>query len=395
MAIRGKLLPRVFVATLAIAFLLGDMAPPFQVPVAHAQEIKERRSIIDFFFGGRKKRKQDVTDTKPRKKKPRNRNSVQSVTTADAPGTVEKLPDARKVIVVGDFMASALADGLVTAFATDPNIVIEKKTDGSSGLARTDHLDWPATLSTYIEEIKPKVVVVMLGANDRQQIAIAGTKEKFQSDAWKNEYQKRIDKLLEVARSRQVPIIWTGLPSFQSNSLSTDAAALNNIYRSRVEMTGATFIDIWDGFADEDGKFIATGSDINGQPVRLRGSDGLSLTRAGKRKMAFYLEKSIRSLADVATMPAIALPGTTDTPAEAVKAAPDIADIKVVPPVNLADPELDGSTALLDDALIPKSSGNSPRDRLIEKGETVDAPVGRVDDFAIRPATPPKVEPAG
>ncbi|MFM2281043.1 MAG: hypothetical protein RLZZ444_3274 [Pseudomonadota bacterium] len=395
MAIRGKLLPRAIVATLAIAFLLGDMAAPFHVPAAYAQEIKERRSIIDFFFGGRKKRKQDVTVTKPRKKKPRNRNSVQSVNTADTPGVVEKLPDARKVIVVGDFMASALADGLVTAFATDPNIVIEKKTDGSSGLARTDHLDWPATLATYIEETKPKVVVVMLGANDRQQISVADTKEKFQSDTWKNEYQKRIDRLLEVARTRQVPIIWTGLPSFQSNSLSTDAAALNNIYRSQVEKTGATFIDIWDGFADEDGKFIATGSDINGQPVRLRGSDGLSLTRAGKRKMAFYLEKSIRSLADVTTMPAIALPGTTDTPAEVAKAAPDIADITVVPPVNLADPELDGSTALLDDALIPKSSGNSPRDRLIEKGETVEAPVGRVDDFVIPSAPAAKPEPAG
>ncbi len=45
---------------------------------------------------------------------------------------------------------------------------------------------------------------------------------------------------------------------------------------------------------DENGKFVISGSDINGQQVRLRGSDGINFTKAGKRKLAFYVEKEIR-----------------------------------------------------------------------------------------------------
>ena len=64
----------------------------------------------------------------------------------------------------------------------------------------------------------------------------------------------------------------------------------------RNEAAGGTFVDVWDGFVDEAGKFVITGSDVNGQQVRLRGSDGINLTKAGKRKLAFYAEKDIRKI---------------------------------------------------------------------------------------------------
>ena len=35
------------------------------------------------------------------------------------------------------------------------------------------------------------------------------------------------------------------------------------------------------------------GPDMNGQPVRLRGSDGISLSKPGKRKVAFDVEKPL------------------------------------------------------------------------------------------------------
>ena len=45
---------------------------------------------------------------------------------------------------------------------------------------------------------------------------------------------------------------------------------------------------------DEEGKFMVTGSDVNGQQVRLRSSDGVNMTEAGRRKLAFYVEKVAR-----------------------------------------------------------------------------------------------------
>jgi hypothetical protein len=277
------------------------------------------------------------------------------------------------------------------ATSGDTNIVIEKGTDGSSGLVRSDHLDWPASLKQQIGEIKPALIVIMLGTNDRQQMNVNGQKEKFRSEAWNGEYERRIAALTKVAVDNKIPFIWTGLPSFQSPSLSADAATLNSLYRSKAEMAGGTFIDIWDGFADEEGKFIASGSDINGQPVRLRGSDGLSLTKAGKRKMAFYLEKDLRRLigADASALAVLKLDDTNNLPADAKTTVPAYTNILVVPPVSLADPELDGAKVLLDSGLVPKASGKSPRDLLIEKGETEAAPEGRVDDFSWKPAAKP------
>jgi len=387
----GALIFRMLILpVLAAAFLITEPAFQPMSSVAQAQEVRERRSLVDMIFGKRRKKRVSNSNTsviqvkRPRKKKSAT-PSDPAVTGAEI--VVAKQADAKKVLVIGDFMGSALADGLEVAFASTPGIVVEEKTDGSSGLVRDDHLDWPTTLATHITEMKPALVVIMLGANDRQQMVVAGKREKFQTEPWKAEYEKRVTAIIDIARQNNVPLIWTGLPAFSSPSLSADAATLNNYYRTKVEMAGGTFVDIWDGFADENGKFIASGSDINGQPVRLRGSDGLSLTKAGKRKIAFYLEKPIRNLIGVELPAFSALNPSTST--DATVAAPTIADVVSVAPISLLDPELDGGTQLLDATSVPKANGNSPRDKLIEKGETVVAPEGRVDDFKWKPIEKP------
>jgi len=384
------LITKCLLPLLATAFLILD--PAFNYTnVAQAQEVRERRSIIDMIFRPSHRKKITNANTsvirvkRPRRKKKTITNDP-AVTGAEI--EVAKVPDAKKVMVIGDFMGSALADGLEIAFAPDAGIVIDTRTDGSSGLVRTDHLDWPQTLTTYIGEVKPTLIVIMLGANDRQQMSIDGKKEKFQTEAWNAEYEKRIAQIIEIASQNKTPFLWVGLPAFSSPSLSADAATLNNFYRAKSEMAGGEFIDIWDGFADENGKFIASGSDINGQPVRLRGSDGLSFTKSGKRKLAFYVEKSIRKLIGVGGVPAISQlnpAGTLDSTAT----APTVTNVVAVPPISLIDPELDGSSQLLDKASVPKPSGITPRDKLIEKGETIDAPAGRVDDFKWKPAPGP------
>ena len=377
---------------------LGLSLPLIPVPplttVANAQVLRERRSIIDLLFGRTPKYEPTPSYVRVKKKKHRpvsERPSDTAAAPAEEPA-VTKTPDAKKVLVIGDFMATALADGLTMATAEDADLQIEKGSDGSSGLVRTDHLDWPKTLKQQIDSMHPALIVIMLGSNDRQQMTVGGVKQKFRTEAWNNEYERRVIQLIDVAKSNKIPFIWTGLPSFQQPSLSADAASLNTLYREKVEAAGGVFIDIWDGFADEEGKFIATGSDINGQPVRLRGSDGLSLTKAGKRKMAFYLERDLRRLTGTDEIANLIRLDSTNLPADKpASTTPTIANITTVPPMSLADPELDGTKELLDSNLQPKTSGTTPRDLLIEKGETETAPEGRVDDFRWKAA----VKPAG
>ena len=375
---------------LALAVCLPLPASPF-VNNAKAQQVRERRSIIDLLFRGDRPR---VITKRPavvriKRKKPRPQTIASDPAVTGAEVEVTKLPDAKKVLVIGDFMATALADGLTMATSGDTDIVIEKGTDGSSGLVRSDHLDWPVALKLQIDKIHPSLIVIMLGSNDRQQMSVDGTKQKFRSEAWNTEYERRINALIKVATENKIPFIWTGLPSFQSPSLSADAATLNSLYRAKAEMAGGVFIDIWDGFADEEGKFVASGSDVNGQPVRLRGSDGLSLTKAGKRKMAFYLEKDLRRLTGTDAIAELIRLDASNLPLDTKVTTPAITNILTVPPISLADPELDGTATLLDTGLMPKTNGISPRDLLIEKGETEAAPEGRVDDFRWKPAAKP------
>lgn len=369
---------------LALAVSVGVFAT--SAP-AGAQERVERKSILQLLFGTPARRE---VRPEPEIRKPRTVNRKKKPATAVArkpePAAIEKLPDAKVVLVVGDFIGGSVGDGLVTAFEATPGIVVERRTNGSSGVVREDYYDWPASLPGLIAETKPALVVVSMGANDRQQMAVAGEKEKFRSEAWTKEYEARVARIATLARNGGKPLLWIGMPAFQSSAMTADMTTLNNIYRAGVEKAGGEFVDIWDGFVDENGKFVISGSDINGQQVRLRGSDGINFTKAGKRKLAFYVEKEIRRMLGDAAADGPGLQG--DLKDLVVTAPAEDTEIVKTQPISLADPALDGGTALLGGQTI-KGNGKSLREKLVEKGEIADAPLGRVDDFRLNKAATP------
>ena len=374
------------IVRLSLAFAVSASVVVTAMP-AGAQERRERKTILELLFGA-PKRKEVLPE--PEIKKPRTANRKKKPATAVAtkqePAAIEKLPDAKVVLVVGDFIAGSLGEGLATAFDATPGIIVERRTNGSSGIVREDYYDWPTSLPALITEIKPALVVVSMGANDRQQMAVAGEKEKFRSEGWMKEYEARVARLATLAHTGGKPLLWIGMPAFQSSAMTADMTTLNNIYRAGVEKAGGEFVDIWDGFVDENGKFVISGSDINGQQVRLRGSDGINFTKAGKRKLAFYVEKEIRRVLGDAAADGPGLQG--DLKDLVVTAPAEDTEITKTQPISLSDPALDGGTALLGGAAI-KGNGKSLREKLVEKGEIADGPLGRVDDFRVNKVATP------
>ncbi|MDQ0321836.1 hypothetical protein QO002_003974 [Pararhizobium capsulatum DSM 1112] len=363
-------------------------------PEAAAQE---RRTLLQFLFGRPKPRQpiyDDVPVYQPRQQRQQSRpqkkrqKAVVTVTTEPPPPVIQKSENAKKVLVVGDFVAGSLADGLDTAFETTPGIVVESRSSGSSGLVREDYFNWQKTLPTYVAELKPDLIIISLGANDRQQMAIGDGMEKFKTETWLGEYTRRAASLASLAHSNGTPLLWVGMPAFQSTAMTADMVTFNTLFRTETEKVNGTFVDVWDGFVDEGGKFVMTGSDINGQQVRLRGSDGINLTKAGKRKLAFYVEKDIRKILGDAAASSSDIPGGDDLKDLIVSAPAANEDIIQTQPISLKDPDLDGGSALMDANAIPAGSGKSPRDLLVEKGEVAAAPEGRVDDFRLaKPGT--------
>jgi hypothetical protein len=77
------------------------------------------------------------------------------------------------LVVVGDSMADWLAYGLEEAFAETPEMAIVRKHRTISGLIRYDtrrDVEWPQIVKEMIAADKPKLIVMMIGAHDRQPI---------------------------------------------------------------------------------------------------------------------------------------------------------------------------------------------------------------------------------
>ncbi|MCA2433805.1 SGNH family hydrolase [Rhizobium johnstonii] len=383
-------------ALAAVSLCLGVSAP---VHVAEAQEQRyQRRSIFDFFLGRRYlddgPQAPDVQQPRrQQRKRPPAQKAIVNTRTAppvrapvqEEEPAVQKLADARKILIVGDFLASGLGDGLTAAFETSPGVVVEARGNVSSGLVRDDYYDWPEQLPKMIDELKPAMVVVMIGANDRQQMVTDTAKEKFRTDGWFSEYRRRVLSFGKEVTARKIPLLWVGLPAFESDSMTADAVQMNQLYRNQVESIGGEFVDIWDGFVDENGNFIVTGSDVNGQQVRLRTSDGINLTQAGRRKLAFYVEKPARRLLGTQASPDLVRLDSSNLPGLGLPANP----VEHTVPISLSDPNLDGGTELLGARPPPVALTRSPRDLLVEQGEMTPAPPGRVDDYRLPVAKAP------
>lgn len=381
-------------ALAAASLCLGALAP---VHVAEAQEQRyQRRSILDFFLG---RRYLDDAPQAPDVQQPRrqqrkrppppkavvNTRTAPPLRTVEEEPAVQKLGDARTILIVGDFLASGLGDGLTAAFETSPGVVVEARGNVSSGLVRDDYYDWPEQLPKMIDELKPAMVVVMIGANDRQQLVTDTAKEKFRTDGWFTEYRRRVLSFGKEVTGRKIPLLWVGLPAFESDSMTADAVQMNQLYRNQVESIGGEFVDIWDGFVDENGNFIVTGSDVNGQQVRLRTSDGINLTQAGRRKLAFYVEKPARRLLGTQASPDLVRLDSSNQPGLGLPDNP----VEHTVPISLSDPNLDGGAELLGARPPPMALTRSPRDLLVEQGEMTPAPPGRVDDYRLPVAKAP------
>lgn len=373
------------VAAALCCFLVALASP------ATGQQRYERRSIMEFLFGRQPlyERQPPYDDYPPQPRRPVRPIKKAAPPAAKAtmprpgvPAPAEKLAAAKTILVVGDFLANGLGDGLQAAFATSPGVAIQTRGNVASGLVRTDYYDWQAQLPKMLDSLKPAIVVVTLGANDRQQLIAPGLNEKFGSDTWFLAYEERVQAFAKLVAGRHIPLLWVGLPPFGSDDMTADVVKLNQLYQSHVESAGGEFVDLWGGFTDDEGKFIVTGSDINGQQVRLRTADGINMTDAGRRKMAFYVEKPIRRLlGDQASPDIVRLDTGIGSEAGALPAADATQPQNRTMPISLSDPDLDGGTALLGAAASPPAATPSPRDLLVEKGETVPAPTGRVDDY--------------
>jgi hypothetical protein len=202
---------------------------------------------------------------------------------------------------------------------------------------------------------------------------------EFREQRWVELYNKKIEEMIGVLRSKGVPVLWVGLPAVRGPKATADTLFLDSLYRDAAGKAGITYVDVWDGFVDEAGRFLQQGPDFEGQIRRLRSYDGVFFTKAGARKLAHYVEREINRLLAARSAP-IALPTEPATP--------DASALPGQPARPLAGPILPlvassvGTDQLLGGPGAPPVAIDALAARVLVKGEPLSAPAGRADDFA-------------
>ena len=203
---------------------------------------------------------------------------------------------------------------------------------------------------------------------------------QFREERWVVLYTKKIEEMIAVLKSKGVPVLWVGLPAVRGAKATADMLFLDALYRDGAGKAGISYVDVWDGFVDEAGRFLQQGPDFEGQIRRLRSYDGVFFTKAGARKLAHYVEREITRLLASRSAP-ITVPSESGTPdADALPGQPA--------PRPLAGPiiPLVASSVGTDQLLGGPGSRPAAMDPLVArtmvKGEALAPPAGRADDFA-------------
>jgi hypothetical protein len=203
---------------------------------------------------------------------------------------------------------------------------------------------------------------------------------EFREERWVELYSKKIEEMIGVLKSKGVPVLWVGLPAVRGAKATADMLFLDSLYRDAAGKAGITYVDVWDGFVDEAGRFLQRGPDFEGQPRKLRSDDGVFFTRAGARKLAHYVEREVTRLMATRSAP-FALPSepaTPDASAEPGKPAPRPLAGPILPLVASSV----GTDQLLGGPGSRPAAVDALAARTLVKGEPLSAPAGRADDFA-------------
>jgi uncharacterized protein len=376
----------------------------------------QQRDFFSFPFGGQ-----------------RYRPPVADYSKAPGPRKLET-PPSSTIIVVGDSMADWLGYGLDETYADQPDTGVVREVRATAGLIRYDSknemLDWPAVIKDQLATEKPNAIIVMLGLNDRISIRdalpvkgaeptpaqkpaapavaaaqpagadttehpVPGHSYDFHTDQWAELYVKRTDAMIAALKSKGVPVLWVGLPALRGPKSTSDMAYLDELYRERAERAGISYVDIWDGFTDDQGRYAVDGPDFEGQIRRLRTADGVHFTKAGAVKLASYVDLELRRVMSNHIAP-------VTLPEQAVPIKPGTAhpDIGPVLPLTISSSNNDGGAAAGTGGLLGAGSEPAPlasdplAQKVLDRGAPSAAVAGRADDFSWpRPQAPADLAP--
>ena len=387
---------RYVLAVLVGMLVLVDVAPAFaqnQDTIVVAQE-QRRRTLFDLLFGEEQAAPPPVQQ-QPRQQQQQPRRQAPAASLPPPKPVVEKAADATRLAVFGDSLAIDLSRALERFYAEDPNLVVIDQGVSNSGFVRDDYFDWDKAVTEQIAADSFDLAVVMIGINDRQEISINGTSYSSLTEPWNAAYQARIASFLGKLRAARKPVIWIGLPPMSKSEYSAAISQISNIQRLASLSGGAEFLDIYERFLGEDGKYSSQGPDVSGQNARMRKDDGIHFSTAGADKLSFYISQTINAFYRGGSGVSIAIADPLAGTDAAAMLRPPYQGLGQVRLLEVAGAVIPISRVPARASELLTATSVVPQSAPFTLEQLMTAPLGRVDAFGlgVDPAAEPAVNP--
>lgn len=216
------------------------------------------------------------------------------------PTSVPTTSSPYRVLEIGDSLGVDLGFALQRIWGAGTTVQVSADAVGDSGLANTGFYDWPATLAGDLSATHPQLVVVLLGANDMQSLAVGGADAPYGTTAWDQAYRARVAQISQEVAAAGADLLWVGEPAMQTPRLSAGMTHIDGID------AGVVGGQPWAAYLDPNpalspaGGFATTGpTPATGAPTALRTPDGVHLTPAGAAVVALAAARAVATAFDV------------------------------------------------------------------------------------------------
>ena len=193
------------------------------------------------------------------------------------------------------FRRIAAASGVMASDEVDVRV--------STGLARPDFFDWPAHLEEQVLAKDPEIVILMFGANDAQSLRRPdGSYCRRFEQCWLDTYRGRVADTMDLLREPggKRLVVWVGQPIMSSSSGVHGIDKMNHLFWDEARKRHwVAYVDAWAWFVDAAGAYARHLPAEDGTESRMRAQDGVHLTMAGGRRLAWVVMGRIRDLVDL------------------------------------------------------------------------------------------------
>lgn len=197
----------------------------------------------------------------------------------------EPEPEPISVWVVGDSTAQPLEQGFAALRKETPQVKVRTFFKNSSGLIRTDVIDWPKTMQPMLDHGAPRIAIITFGPNDAQGILPAGAREPIPmgTEAWREEYGKRVRAFVDLFRAHGTEVFLLTQPF---DDAKKHAPLMRDVNAGILKAAGSTSASTAPPLHLVDVSLLLTESRADKPTAALKNVDGIHLTFAGGKYLA-------------------------------------------------------------------------------------------------------------